>query len=447
MPERAIIDPSRGDSPKPSPAQNGGRRRKRWAVATFHLLAAVALLLGPLPAFLEAVFHSYERDVDAAFPDHARRQLQYIEAHLQRPFDGYGKVQVILPQFAVVALSHMACGFMNVAKVEPSEKDRLAALLQETVHRALSPQVSPYRRGVEEVADLGSHGLYLSHLNLILGCYRYVSGDTRYDALHHRISAHLAAGSLADGDFHIRSYPNSAKWPADQTVTLCSLFLHDQIHGTDLSTPPIQGWRNYMHHYARDRATGLPYSSISPLPDAAIARGCALSWSALFMSQFAPDDAAELYQRYRAAYSRRILGCGGFREWPAGHDAGIDADSGPIVFGMGVSASGLGVGPARLFRDYDQYTGIMRAASVCGMPQVFGERREYRIAPILGEAILFHAVTATPWFRDVSIPDLPRDPSFSSGPVILSIGTLALAAVLLWRGWRRLIPLAPQSVD
>ena len=409
------------------------RRGARLLSAFLYSLLALALLLGLMPGVLEALFRNYEVSVDQPFSARARGQFEYIKDHLRQPFDGYGMSQVLVPQFRVVALSHMACGLLNVSLAEPGLKGQVVPLMDEVVRRAISPQVSPYGASPETVSDLGDHGLYLSHLNLIVGCYRRASGDTHYDGLHQQVSAHLAKGSLADGDFHIRSYPNSPKWPADQTVTLCSLFLYDKTHQTDLSTAPIQGWLAYIKDKATEPATQLPYSSISDLWYAQTPRGCALSWSSLYMAQFAPEAAADLYGRSRSHYYKTVLGCGGFREWPTGAGHGMDADSGPIIFGIGVAASGLAVGPARLFKDHEKYTEIMRATSVCGMPQVLGTERKYRLAPLLGEAILFHGETATPWFAQMPKTSYPKSTSFPSGPLILLLGILAALAFLARR--------------
>jgi hypothetical protein len=424
--------PGESDSLAVPARKRPGVLARRVAAAFYSAFIAV-LLFGILPGAVEAVFSHYDRDLDQPLADRARGHLAFIESHLRQPFEGYGTTQVLAPQFAVVALSHMACGLMNVATSEPAMKAHVTPLLAELARRAVSPQVSPYRANTETVQIFGSHGLYLSHLNLILGCYRHVSGDSHYDALQRRVSEHLVAGCLADGDFHIQSYPGSAKWPADHTVTLCSLYLYDQTHGTHLSRAPIDGWLTYMRDHATDFATQLHRSCISPLSYARFPRGCGLSWSCLYMAQFAPEEAAQLYRQYRTLYAQTLLGCGGFREWPPGEDQGADVDSGPIIGGIGVAASGLGLGPTRIFQDPAQYALILRAAAVCGMPHVFGTERKYRLAPLLGEAILFDGVTATRWFGPVRETSFPRQLPFASGPLVFSILVLTVAGLIGWR--------------
>lgn len=385
------------------------------------LIVAVALV--PLHGALQAIFRDYATCLDEPFSAEGRGHYLYIKRHLERPFRGYSATQVLAPQFGVVALSHMACGLVNVSRVEPQLNDEIAPLLAEIMRRAVSPEISPYQRSPAEVEDWGGHGLYLSHLNLILGCHRLVTGNADYDALHRRLTEHLSAASLKDSDFHVTSYPNSPKWPADQTVTLCSLHLYDRIHNTAFSAQPIAGWLDYMARHATANDLNLPHSSISELDYAKYPRGCAMSWSVLYMAQFAPNEAAELYARYRAAFFKSVLGCGGFREWQPGESRGMDVDSGPIVFGIGVAATGLGVGPAKLFKDSEAYTAIMRSAAVVGMPNAWGAQRHYRLSPLLGEAILFHGQTATPWFDPLPPKKFADNRPFPTG---------AILAVLIW---------------
>jgi hypothetical protein len=74
-------------------------------------------------------------------------------------------------------------------------------------------------------------------------------------------------------------------------------------------------------------------------------------------------------------------------------------DTGPILFGIGVAASGFGVGPARIFGDAQAYRTILRTGALLGCPLHWRGRRSYALAPLLGEAILFNGETALQWFK------------------------------------------------
>jgi hypothetical protein len=137
--------------------------------------------------------------------------------------------------------------------------------------------------------------------------------------------------------------------------------------------------------------------------------------------------------------SADVLGFGGFREWPSGRAMGMDGDSGPIVFGVGMAATGLGLGPARLFGDAETYATIRRTALTFGVPSWLPSHG-YVTSPLLGEAILFHGRTARPWFEPPPAAAFsPRGSSFS----VVSLALLVLYATLAGMGIRRLWAAAP----
>lgn len=409
--------------------------RKFYALMLWHVFASAALIGWVAPALYDATFYDWSDDLAPGLSAHSVEHLDWVEDHISGPFDGYAQRQVLAEQFSVVALSHFAAGLMNVAVEEPRHKERLARLTGELVRRARATTVSPYRQDPADVDDLGDRGLYLTHLNIILGVHRHVSGSDEHDRLHTRVSKHLARKSRG-GDWHARSYPLSKAqegdaganaWPADQAATLASLYLYDRTRGGRLSRPLIKSWLSYMKRKKmRHEETGLPRSAVSTTPDYAdLPRGCGLSQTVLYMAQFAPKSARALYEDYREHFARDVLGFTGFREWPEGMDKGMDVDSGPIVLGVGVSATGIGIGAARLMADDRLYTGSMRAASTFGLPLSLAGSRVYVTSPLLGDAILFHGTTARPWFGDrVNVGEFDDEPTTPSGNYIL-LGILA----------------------
>jgi hypothetical protein len=399
------------------------------AVVVVARVVLTAILLLPLPGLVGAL------QVDARqewreLPSNTR-ELAFAARHLRAPFDGYGPTDVFVSDFAIVALSHFACGLMNVFVAEPERRDEIAALLDEVVRRTKSPKVAPWSladgHAIDGSTELDDHNLYLSHLGVILGIHRLVTATSADEKLHTHVARHLRARSLASPLHHAPSYPGSDMWPADQSVTLLALRLYDETHATHLVDAPLAGFLATMRERT-DPSTKLFHSSVSPLDYATTPRGCATSWTTLYLAQVAPDVAREQYLRYREHMSADILGVGGFREWPASRARGMDVDSGPIVFGVGVAATGLGLGPAKMFGDVDRYTTIRRAALTFGVPSWIPSHG-YVTAPILGEAILFHGRTARPWFAAAPAAVAPgKSAPFPAGVLLLVVvyaGTLA----------------------
>ena len=375
-----------------------------------------------LPGLFEASFSSPE--LEAGMTPRAELHYGWARAHLREPWDGYGVLDDMgVSAFDAVILSHLAVGLANVAKLNPSRGEELRPLAEEVVRRACSAEVSPAHRPAERT-PIGDHNLYASHLLLVLGVAHRL-GVEGHDALATRLARHLRARSLASRDAHARSYPGSPRWPADQAVTLAALNLHDREHGTHLAERPIRRWLAWLR---RHRTDGLPWSATGGPPYSRTPRGCATSWMSAYMAQFAPDEGAALYRRYRARYGIDQHGWRGFREWPPGHDGGSDLDAGPVLFGWGTAATGLGLGPARLYGDGAQYAGIERIADTVGFRMPGSPR--YHLAPTLGQAILFAGETATFWHERPA--DLSRtEPEWPTGPLLLLLSLLLLDAWLV----------------
>lgn len=398
----------------------------------FLLALAWVAALAPVPGLVAAVNVSARAEFLQS--PSSTREYKAILRHLRSPFRGYGAMDVLASQFGVVALSHMACGLLNVVTAEPQKRDEVQAALSEVVRRALSPSVSPIHAGTTASTPLDDHNLFWSHLGLILGIERYVRCEgrpcapaTEADRLQERIAAHLRARTAASPLFHAASYPGSPRWPADQSVTLLALKMHDKATGGSQHEDLLRGYLRVLRREA-DARTGLFPSAVAGVADGGVPRGCATSWTVLYLVQLDAEAAREQYTRARDALGISVLGIGGFREWPRGRSGPGDLDSGPIVLGVGTAATGLGLGPAHMFQDDRPYTLIRRAALIFGLP-AWWPSGGYLSAPLLGQAILFNGRTAIPWFGSIS-PVAPEPVPWPVAPVIFAILDVLLLAAL-----------------
>ena len=258
------------------------------------LALATALLILSAPGWIDIARSDWAQRAGPGLSPQALGHYEFIRRHLRGPFHGYTRAQTLIPGFRVIALSHMACGLANVARLDPSRAVEARGLIEETLRRALSDDAAPSPGFLRRPKEWSRGHLYLSHLNLILGAYRAAGGDARFAALHGRLSRYLSEASLREPDFTLASYGGADKWPADQAVTLASLYAYDRSNGTALSDEPIRGWLTFMKTEMTDPALGLPDSHFTAKSGRDRPRGCALSWTALYMAQFAPEDARRL---------------------------------------------------------------------------------------------------------------------------------------------------------
>lgn len=97
---------------------------------------------------------------------------------------------------------------------------------------------------------------------------------------------------------------------------------------------------------------------------------------------------------YASLDHRRLAGFDGVREYPAGVRGWGDIDSGPVLFGVGVSATGFALAGARLHGDEASWRRSWRTATLFGLPIPARGGRWYLTGGALGKAILLAMLTA-----------------------------------------------------
>ena len=291
-------------------------------------------------------------------------------------------------EWEMIALSHISEGLANYSFCHPSQKKEVHQLIEQIVQETttnLSPYPSPL-----QITSLSEHGLYLTHLNIILASYQQIAQDKKYLPLQQKVSTYLAQETISDPQKHVRSYKDLPhKWPADQSATLYSIWLFDQQNKTTLSTKPIAEWLNYMDTNATDPKTHLPYSNITGKHNGKIPRGCALSWSIRYISFFAPTQAKQLWSNYKKSHYESGFFISGFREFPTGITRESDSDSGPIVRGIGVAASGFALPASKVMHDRSTYHALENTRTLAETALEYSGQKK-QVNPMMATSIDFY---------------------------------------------------------
>lgn len=249
---------------------------------------------------------------------------------------------------------------------------------------------TPYDLPLDEVKSLGNHGLFMAHTALVLLAYEEETGDPAYTQTLDRLTARLRALSLADPHAHAPSYPSAAqRWPADQTVVLAALARYDRDRDTDLLAEPLARWKAEMARHT-DPRTGLFQSEVTGIDKSSrTPRGCAASWSVRYLATFDPALAHEQWDHEIASLSAALGPFGGLREYPVGRGFPSDADSGPIIAGVGAAATAFGIGAARAMGDHS-WELALRSTEEAGWLAVKGNAEIEAAA----NSVLAHAIAA-----------------------------------------------------
>ena len=278
-------------------------------------------------------------------------------------FEGFTSRDLFIMQFIkkgwgqdIAALSNMAEALQNMAAREPAKRKEIRPLMDELVMRARHPKVAPYRKDPALVSNLNHYGYYLEHLNIILGLYYTLYGD-KYAELNHRVSAYLREETLVQRNAHARLIPHvRMRWSADQAAILHSLWLFDENTGSDLSSEPVGRWRGHMEGHMRHLSTGLYATEVMNVkPYSREPRGCACSYLIHYTASFAPDVSKEQWELMKKHLGIKRVGMFGFREYREKYEGRWTPDSGPIIGGLGVAATGLGLKAAASVGDKDVF--------------------------------------------------------------------------------------------
>ncbi len=236
----------------------------------------------------------------------------------------------------------------------------------------------------------------------MLSCYRLAGGDTRYDALNHRISEALARRINQDAAMIAQTYPNERYIP-DNSVVLASLKNHDIAFGTEYNRL-LSRWRQSATAKLIDNDTGTLVFAIAP--GAVLksrSRSSGLAFSLLYLSHADPEFCMQQYSKLKLAFGAWFLpalgcfpGAAALKENSDGSWEG-DVDSGPVVFGYSPAGTGFGIGCARLAGDRTFLSQMLVTAEIVGCSVDWNGQRHYLFAPLVGEAIMLASKTATAW--------------------------------------------------
>ncbi|MCF7838853.1 MAG: hypothetical protein K9N49_09515 [Candidatus Marinimicrobia bacterium] len=195
-------------------------------------------------------------------------------------------------------------------------------------------------------------------------------------------------------------YPGEC-YPTDVLMAIASIRRADEILGTDHTAFAARAIRGFqggrldgrgLPPYMADAQSGFPTS----------ARGCGLSYACMSAPYLWPDLARTWYARYEHDFWQERFGLHGFREFLAetsGPNWYVDVDSGPVLGGIGVSASAFGVAASRILGRFDRAYPLSAQMIVFSWPLPNGALLTPRIlsnaahAPYLGEACILYNLT------------------------------------------------------
>ncbi len=209
---------------------------------------------------------------------------------------------------------------------------------------------------------------------------------------------------------YLKAYPGEA-WPCDSTVAVAALALHDTLYEPRFQTT-IEHWLSgiqstevdgLLPHKAptgvdgevhQEAPTAIDILPTETAPSTDMARGSSQVMILRFLYEVDPTLAQRYYATFRERYVTTQFGLPGAREYPVGTDGVGDVDSGPLILGFSLSATGVLPGAARLQGDQELLRPFEQLIATFGFPV----RGRYLFGEIpVADALLVWSRTAVSW--------------------------------------------------
>jgi hypothetical protein len=303
-----------------------------------------------------------------------RADLSTLEPNveLHRKFDGWledpgaYRVKVLaeceqFPEGRIYPFLIPAVAYCNLAvrgEVAKAEASMRMRVLIDLALPLIAEFVSAPEGDLLSMPDYQQHGTFLTTLNYALSAYALISNDRRYAKLHDHLTTLLMRAIDEAQGAEICSYP-AYTWYFDTIMANASI----QLRRDSERFGNIESY--YRRHLAWRKDHVLNSSGVPIAFAGTTARGCDVSMQICLLASFDNIEAKRLYDCYvRSHWIDLGIGCG-FSEWPKGHeDVAEDIDSGPLVLGIGTTASAVGVGATKAVGDLEKWARLVQEAKL-----------------------------------------------------------------------------------
>jgi len=300
-------------------------------------------------------------------------------------------------------------GLGQTALEHPELKGSHLPLIDHCIERILSEEVRAFDREawgddpIESLDGESHHAAYLGYLNLALSLRRLLGPESPSAEINDRITAALARRIGSSKIMLMETY-RSEVYPVDNCAVVGSIGLYDRATGADHSEL-IRRWVGNCRKRCVDPETGLLYQCVSAWTGEAIdePRGSGTTLGLYFLSFADRDFSRELFGAVQRSLAGNLFGFGAVREYPRGVTGTGDIDSGPIVFGYGISPTGFSLAGSRMYGDRELFGRAYASAVLWGAPLERKGRFEFVTGGPIGNALLFAMLTAQ--------PELPEPPA------------------------------------
>lgn len=301
--------------------------------------------------------------------------------------------------WALYTCSMTAAALVNIGLQYPEHKERAIENIEKIIEIALSPDIRRYDRmrwdedPLDGYSDMNSHVSYLSHLAWMIGRYKQICGNDRYDKLYHEICETMNRRILQSPNLNLPTYPDECIYVPDMLVAIVALANYSRMYQGRYDETVGQ-WLAMAKSKWIDQETGL---LVSFLPNDDIyqngewpVKGSYSALNCYYLTFIDSAFAKEQYEKLKAAFLQKSPFIGIKEYYGRSCWLGMDIDAGPIIMNLSPSATAFALGSATFFHDTEVRNGILKTAEIAGSTVSYSGTSHYLLAnyALVGEAIM-----------------------------------------------------------
>lgn len=320
--------------------------------------------------------------------------------------------RLVGPQFqgewALYSCSMLSAALVNTTLIYGEEREKNIARIDSLIKIVMSPELRAYDRErwdedpLETLDGDKSHVSYLSHLAWMIGGYKQIGGDGKYDDLYRKLCETMHRRLLDTPNMNLPTYPDEGVYVPDMLVAIVALSLYSQQNDGEYRAT-VENWIEQAKQQWLDPETQLissflPDGTMGMYKNAPI-KGSYTALSCYYLTFVDKEFARDQYEKQKVHFLQRKL-MTGFKEY---YDRrcwlGMDIDAGPIICNLSPTGTAFGVGSVTFFEDWDLRKSMLKTGEIAGTTWRSQGKSHYLLADmaLVGEAIMLAMRTATEW--------------------------------------------------
>jgi hypothetical protein len=305
-------------------------------------------------------------------------------------------------EWALVTHQMVALGLAQLCLAHPEQRERLLPIVANAAQKSFRREMRDFGTGAwgeDALATLGSsHGhAYLAYPALALGMARLLGAplDEELQAQHDALIAAYERRLLSSPTGLIETYPGEA-YPTDVAAVAGAIAVHGRATGTD-HRRVLERWATLVRERQVHAPSGFVYQRMGAGDGKPhdVPRGSGTGLAAYFAG-FADRALARELAEAAFRHESSLLGFSAIDEYADGFSGSGDVDSGPVLFGVSVAATGFTLALARAHGRADVYERLYRTAEVFGIGQRDGSSFRFLTGGPIGNALLLALLTSGP---------------------------------------------------